>query len=209
MRDSTQTAPRPCRAVLARRLAVAASLASLTWLTACGGPSGDSRSTGGSGDDRGVASVTGGDKKPTEAAPQAERPLIRPDTSAEEEDRLIQVYTSCLEQHGYKKLEGYSGKVGDPNKPDSATLARNEARFAPAQKACAAKEPEELWQRAYREDPEYQDKFDKWLKCMRSHGLEVAPSPDDPGTFSFEDGLPPVNEEKWVDKCEAEAFTGE
>ncbi|MFF6995789.1 hypothetical protein ACFY93_12645 [Streptomyces sp. NPDC008313] len=208
MRVAEQTALGPCRAGLARRLAVAAALASLALLTACGAGSGDAQSSGGSGGDKGVASVTGGDKKPKEAATRAERPLIRPDTSAEEEDRLIQVYTSCLEQHGYKKLKGYSGKVGDPDKPDPATLARNEAKFAPAQKACAAKEPEELWQRAYREDPEYQDKFDKWLTCMRSHGLEVAPSPDDPGTFSFEGGLPPADKEKWVDKCEAEAFAG-
>ncbi|MGW4102555.1 hypothetical protein [Streptomyces sp. NPDC004976] len=184
---------------------MAATLASLAWLTACGGDGGDAQSSGEAGNDKGVASVTGGDEKPVEPATRAERPLIRPDTSAEEKERLFQVYSSCLEQHGYKKLEGYSGKMGDP-KPDPAVLARNEAKFAPAQKACAAKEPEELWQRAYREDPEYQDKFDKWLKCMRSHGLKVAPSPDDPALFSFEDGLPPTDKAKWVDKCEAEAF---
>ncbi|MBQ0953055.1 hypothetical protein QMA61_36055 [Streptomyces coelicoflavus] len=97
-------------------------------------------------------------RRPAGAGP-AERPLIRPDTSAEEE-RIIQVCTGCLEQHGYQKLEGYSGKVGALHKPDSATLARNEAKFAPAQKACADKEPEELWQRAYREDPDYRDKSD-------------------------------------------------
>ncbi|WP_217167693.1 hypothetical protein [Streptomyces sp. AC512_CC834] len=208
MRVAEQTVPGLYRAGLARRLAVAAALASLTWLTACGGGSGDSQSSGEAGDDNGVASVTGKDENPKKEAAKVERPLIRPDTSAEEEERLFQIYTGCLEQHGYKKLEGYSGRVGDPDKPDPATLSRNEAKFAPARKACAAKEPEELWQRAYREDPEYQDKFGTWLKCMRSHGLEVAPSPDDPGTFAFEDGLPPANEAKWVDKCEAEAFTG-
>ncbi|MFJ3365692.1 hypothetical protein [Streptomyces anthocyanicus] len=42
---------------------------------------------------------------------------------------------------------------------------------------------------------------------MRSHGLEVAHLAGDSGTLSFEDGLPPANEAKWVDTCEAEAFT--
>ncbi|WP_399896338.1 hypothetical protein ACGH7X_41200 [Streptomyces sp. BBFR51] len=210
MRDAKRTDFGFHRAGLVRRLTVAAVLASFTLLTACGAGGGDSRaSSGESGDDKGVASVTGGDRKPTGAATQAERPLLRPDTSAEEEERLHQVYLSCLEQHGYKKLEGYSGKVGDPRKPDAATVARNEEKFAPAQKACAAKEPEELWQRAYREDPQYQDKFDKWLKCMRSHGLKVAPAADDPGILSFDQGLPSADMQKWVDTCEAQAFTGE
>ncbi|WP_328564955.1 hypothetical protein [Streptomyces coelicoflavus] len=210
MRDAMPTVLGLRRAGFVRRLTVASVLAALTLLTACDSADGDSRSSSAeAGDDKGVASVTGGDRKPTGEAVRSERPLIRPDTSAEEQERLTQIYRSCLEEHGYKRLEGYSGKVGDPDKPDAATLARNEEKFAPAQKACAGKEPEELWQRAYREDPEYQDKFDKWLTCMRSHGLKVAPSADDPGLFSFEEGLPPAGMEQWVDTCEAEAFAGE
>lgn len=177
-----------------RRLTAVGALVSLSLLTAC---SGESESAGKAKDNE-VASVTGGGKGSQDPA-QPERPLIRPDTSREEERRLNQVYQDCLAQQGlrmYKDTDGSYRGISEQNK----------AKVATAKKACASKEPETLPQRAAREDPEYQDKYDHWLKCMRSHGLKVSATPDAPGAFSFPDGLPSEDKEKWIKKCEAEAF---
>ncbi|MFF3290577.1 hypothetical protein [Streptomyces sp. NPDC003023] len=37
----------------------------------------------------------------------------------------------------------------------------------------------------------------------------ASPASDPPCTFTFENGLPPDNQWKWVKNCEAEAFTAE
>lgn len=202
MSDTKHAVVEFARARLARRLAAAAALASLTLLTACGGGSGDSQSSGG---DVGVASVTEGDRNPTKVA-QVERPLIRPDTSQEEEERLWQVYYDCLAQQGLKLAknegEGYEGTY-------KGIAEQDQKKVQAAKKGCAAKEPETLPERASREDPKYQDKYDKWLDCMRSHGLKVEAAPDQPGTFGFTEGLPPESKAKWIRKCEAEAFVTE
>ncbi|ASQ99829.1 hypothetical protein [Streptomyces sp. 11-1-2] len=195
----TFTRSRP--AAFVRRLTVIAALTSLSLLTAC---SGEQESSGKAGD-KDVASVTGGDKKSDEAV-QVERPLIRPDTSKEEEWRLTQVHLDCLSQQGLKMIKNKGGETDGTYKGIDTRAEKNQNKIAAAKKVCAAKEPETLPQRAAREDPEYQDKYDKWLKCMRSHGLKVSATPDQPGIFSFDEGLPPADKEKWVKKCEAEAF---
>ncbi|MFD4350365.1 hypothetical protein ACFWQ6_36785 [Streptomyces coelicoflavus] len=218
MHEATNTNARSRRTGPVRRLvATAAPAALLLLLTACGGGDAQSSGTaggaggagtaGGAGGDDGVASVTGQDKQPKEKAAQAERPLIRPDMTQEDEERLFRVWESCLAKNGYKKNTEYSGKMGDPQ-PDSATLEKMQAQYEAAQKVCAAKEPERLWERARREDPDYQDKFDKWLKCAQSSGVKVGRSPEDPGILAYEDGLPPADQLKKVADCEAEAFAG-
>ncbi|GHC33593.1 hypothetical protein GCM10010348_70640 [Streptomyces anthocyanicus] len=180
--------------------------AALLLLTACGGGDAQSSGTAG-GDGGGVASVTGQDKQPKEEAAQAERPLIRPDMTQEDEERLFRVWESCMAKNGYKRDDEYTGEVGGP-KPDSATVEKWGEQYEAAQKVCAAKEPERLWERARREDPEYQDKFDKWLECAQSSGVKVGRSPEDPGILAYEDGLPAADQLKKVADCEAEAFSG-
>ncbi|MFF0516788.1 hypothetical protein [Streptomyces sp. NPDC004250] len=186
---------------LVRRLAAAAALASLCLLTACDSGGGDGEAA----DDTGVVSVTGGDKQQEEAA-QVERPLIRPDTSDEEKDRLEQVYLDCLAQQDLRMVTNKGGEYEGTYKGIDTRVEKDQAKIADARKKCAAKEPETLPQRSAREDPEYHKKFDKWLDCMRSHGMKVEASPDNPGTFGFPEGLPPADKQRWVEKCESEAF---
>ncbi|MFF1277541.1 hypothetical protein ACFVZC_29720 [Streptomyces marokkonensis] len=185
----------------ARRLTVITALTSLTLLTACDGESessGEARS-------KDVASVTRegepGDGKKEPA--KAERPLIRPDTSEEEEWRLVQVYYDCLAKQGLKMAKNHGGEYEGTYK---GIIEEDPAKITAANKVCGSKEPETLPERAARNDPEYHDKYDKWLTCMRSHGLKVQATPDEPGIFAFEEGLPPEDKAKWVKKCEAEAF---
>ncbi|MCX4907001.1 hypothetical protein [Streptomyces sp. NBC_00878] len=191
----TFTGSRPAH--FGRCLTTVTALASLALITACSGESGSAKSA----EDKGVASVTEPSGKSSQAPAQAERPLIRPDTTEEEETRLGQLYQECQAQHGLAKYmiknedgtwKGYKGG--------------NDELWEKAKKACASKEPETLPQRAAREDPEFQDKNEKWLKCMRSHGLKVSAAADNPGMIAFDDGLPPDSQMKWIKKCEADAF---
>lgn len=144
--------------------------------------------------------------KTSQAPAQVERPLIRPDTT-EEEWRLGQVYQECQAQYGLAKYmiknEGDGRNEGGSWK---GYKGGNDKLWRAALKACASKEPGTLPQRAAREDPEYQDKYEKWLKCMRSHGLKVSATPENPGIFAFDEGLPPDSQMKWIKKCEADAF---
>jgi hypothetical protein len=172
---------------------VVAALAATVTLVACGG---GSESAGGSGD-KDVASVNDDSRKESQAPGQVERPLIRPDTSKEEEARLVQVHIDCIAQQGVKTYKNDDGAYKGYD--NSSTKAKA------AEETCRSKEPETLPQRAAREDPEYQDKYESWLKCMRSHGLEVSPAEN--GFFSFDDGdMGTPEQQKWIKKCEAEAF---
>jgi hypothetical protein len=177
------------RPVTLRRLAVFAVVAATGALSACGAESA-------SGDEPNVATVAGasaGASVPvvSASATAEERPLIRTDTSAEEEDRFYEVWIACLEANGLPRKEtGLQASVS----------AEVEAK---AQTACSSKHPESVWERAKRLDPQYADKLHVWVACLRSHGIKAN---EDNGFVSFEDGLPSGSKEQWIDKCQDEAF---
>ncbi|WP_431773300.1 hypothetical protein [Streptomyces cucumeris] len=180
-------------------LATVTALTATLLLGACGGGSDAAEDE----EKTGVASVTDpkkgaeGKKKPASAGKE-ERPLLRQDAGDEENDRLWDVYYDCLAKEGVKMAKnrtgGYSG-IYD---------AEKDAKFPAGQKKCGQKEPEMLSWRAAREDPDYRDKADKWLKCLSSHGIKATAGDD--GMLALEDGLPPANKSKWLEKCEAQAF---
>lgn len=174
-------------------------------LSACSGPSSDGSSDGsGQADVATLATETAAAGASPTASPGAgapqERPLLRPDASDEEEDRLYDVYWTCLSDHGvpgYKKSE--DGDVlaapkaapGGGGEDDPAALA-----------ACANVEPEAPWQRAQRTDPRYADKLRDWITCVRSHGIDAF---EEDGFLAFE-SLPSDDKMKLVDECEMKAF---
>ncbi|WP_314411259.1 hypothetical protein [Streptomyces sp. DSM 40484] len=166
-------------------------------LGACGGGSeqADESKAQSRARDNGVASVEGADKGGSPSA-QVEQPLIRPDTSEEEQDRLWQVYYDCLEQHGLRMSKNKDGSYRGLN-------LNGQEKQAAAEDKCRQKEPETLPIRAAREDPEYGDKRDHWLKCLKSHGIEAIV---EGGMLAFEKGLPPADKIKWIKYCETEAF---
>ncbi|MEV6630326.1 hypothetical protein AB0M54_06195 [Actinoplanes sp. NPDC051470] len=177
-----------------------AVLAVALLLTGCSGGADDSSS-----DD--VASVVS--IKPPQpsssSAPSSssERPLIRTDTSDDEKERLMQLWLSCLDKNGAgtadkRKLAADSTGGAAKANVDPAF----EARYKQAEKLCANKEPEQVWERAKRLDPAYADKLRDWVTCTRSQGIDAWESD---GYLTFE-SLPPENQMKKVDACQDKAF---
>jgi len=136
------------------------------------------------------------------ASPSEERPLLRTDTSPEEQDRLYGVWETCLEQNGAgtgaKRKAAADAAAGAKPNTDPGLAAK----YTKAEKKCASKEPEEVWERAKRLDPAYADKLRDWVTCIRSHGIDAWESD---GFLSFE-SLPPDNQMKKVDECQDKAF---
>lgn len=133
-------------------------------------------------------------------APPEERPLVRTDTSDEEEERMYDAYQSCLEKNGVPARRGSGDKGGAPKAaPADPGL---DAKYRKAEAACVNKEPEQVWERAKRLDPVYADKLRDWVTCIRSHGIDAWESD---GFLAFE-SLPPENQLKKVDECQDKAF---
>ncbi|MET0496099.1 MAG: hypothetical protein ABW000_23475, partial [Actinoplanes sp.] len=152
-------------------------------LSGCSSPDKDQ----GSADVASLVSVAPPKAATSSAAPVSEeRPLIRTDTSSEEEERLYGVWTTCLEQNGagkgVKRKMAADAAAAEPN-----TDPGLEGRYKKAEKKCASKEPEEVWERAKRLDPAYADKLRDWVTCIRSHGIDAWESD---GFLTFE-SLPP------------------
>lgn len=189
----------------------ALAVAAIGLLGACGGEDptvGGGTATGAPGPatgDGGVASIVGTTGPGGSPSPQAERPLIRPDTSPEEEDRLYAVYQQCLEANGLPtghRVPENAGSGDAPPAPGPPESAEDQAAARKAAEACAALEPEATWERAMRLDPTYRDKLQVWVKCLQDRGVDAFADGD---SLMLNDGLPPGNE---IKECEAVAFTG-
>jgi hypothetical protein len=137
------------------------------------------------------------------ASPAAhQRPLERADTTDEERTQLMQPYFKCLTDHGLtvaKNAQGLpigEGHVQPPGKDSGRITLDCQREYY----------PETVPERAAREDPDYRDKFDKWLSCMRKKGLDVQAEPDNPGMFGFTHGMPGGDVESIVRNCQKQAF---
>ncbi|MEU3918180.1 hypothetical protein [Streptomyces sp. NPDC029004] len=186
----TADVPRSPSAV--RLLATVAALAATGLLGACGGGADSTEDAR----DTGVASVAGPTKASSSPPAQNERPLIRPDTSEEESNRVSQVWMDCLAKKGVEMLKNADGSYKGP--------LRQDATYAEAQKACGSKEPELLEMRAAREDPEFREKADRWVKCLRAHNVKATVQDD--GLLALDDSNVDDHAFTWAKKCEAEAF---
>ncbi|AGL16306.1 hypothetical protein [Actinoplanes sp. N902-109] len=167
-------------------------------LTGCS--SGDRDDTGD------VASLTGAGSasSASSASPAAtaeERPLIRTDTSAAEEDRLYALWQGCYKDHGFDPGEMKRAAATQEDGVAALTPERKVA-WTKAEKDCANKQPEQVWERAKRLDPAYSDKLRDWITCIRAQGINAWESDG----FVAYDSLPPDNELKKVDDCQDKAF---
>ena len=133
------------------RLLLAVALVAL--LAACG-----SQPDAGSPD---VATLASGGAPTASPTARDDHPLIRPDTSQEERDRMYAEYNRCLKEHGLD--------VKQPKGVDAAAPSR----MAAAEQACERIRPEQPWERAKRTDPEYADKLHEWVKCVRALGIDA------------------------------------
>lgn len=189
-------------------LAVALAVTAIGLLAACGGDGQDPAAAGGtatgasgSTGDGGVATIVGSTAPDASPSPSAERPLIRPDTSPEEEQRLYDVYQQCLEDNGLPTHVRVPQDSGDsPLAAGAPETAEEQAAARRAAEACASLEPEATWERSLRLDPEYPDKLRAWAKCLQDRGVDAFVDGD---YLSLTDGLPPGNE---IKECEAKVF---
>lgn len=125
------------------------------------------------------------------------RPLDRPDTTRAEQDRMYSAYWNCLISNGIPKAPKGSKPMDDGS-----------ARYAPARKACAEKEPEDWQDRLSRQHPEeYQDKARAWVNCMHAKGAKFTPSTtDDPTEVSYPDDADVPRMLDLASECTEKAF---
>jgi hypothetical protein len=174
----------PHRPSTSRRLAAVLAVAVISSLAACDGGS----STGTAADDKPeVATIVSSGASPSASA-ASERPLIRTDTSVEESERLYKLYYDCLGQNGVEIDRGR------PN--------QRSPKYEQARKACESKEPETIWQRAKRTDPEYNDKLRDWVTCIRAFGIDAW---EENGSLAF-NSLPSDEGMRHVDECQNKVF---
>jgi hypothetical protein len=140
--------------------------------------------------------------KPKRATPSDdERPLQRPDSSQAAVLRMWEPYYGCLRDHGIPTLNqhGHLKPLEDPN-------ARNAAKY----QACATKEPEMLQTRLARDDPAgFQDRFRRYLSCLRRHGMTATLTAGAPGEYRFDSGDRPMSMGRQMEysaACETAAF---
>lgn len=127
-----------------------------------------------------------------------ERPLIRPDMSQAEQDRLQNAYEQCMANAGWDKT-----KLLQEVDQGSKTMADFNHVYHHAVTACASVEPEEWWERAQREDPDWNDELHAWVACLVAHGIDAEV---DDGALAFKTGLPAQSQMPAYDRCELEAI---
>jgi hypothetical protein len=187
-------------------------LSTASLLTGCS----ESSSAGDSGSPPTVASV---DTQPPPAAPdatQAEsgpdaRPVLRPDASNEDLDRMFGAWSDCLHKHGVPNR--WQGGNVPASKILETSRSNKSKKFAAADKACASKEPEDYKDRLKRQDPtDYQERGLKFQKCLKDKNVKFTPdtgknNPDnDPMAFSFSDGVSVASGMEASGQCEKEVF---
>lgn len=140
-----------------------------------------------------VTPTTAGKQAPTPT--EAERPLIRPDTSRAEQARMYNVYLSCLKEAGVPTtmIKMFRAKQG----ADEDTTAKYE-------KQCGSKLPQQLLDKARESDPDFADHQRADVTCLKNHGIRAEIRKD--GDIWLLDDLPPDDKAHWLDDCEQQAF---
>ncbi|MFJ9007913.1 hypothetical protein [Streptomyces canus] len=179
-------------------------------LTGCG--------SGGADEEQGIASLgeTGSGASRTSAAdaesspgtstgsPESagtERPQLRLDSTDEERDRYWHVYASCLKDHGHR--------MNTVRGPDSVDDTDNSPTAKAAEKACAGRLPLQPPELDRDHNPDYDDDFRAYVKCLNREGLKVSALPDNSGwTYNGSSALSPSQQTKVDKSCTMEAFGG-
>lgn len=102
-----------------------------------------------------------------------DRPVIRPDASADDIAALEQVYFKCLDEAGVPVAKSDDGKYGKPKDPAALTST-------PAAQACAAKQPESWLDRERRDNPEFVDRLRDAVACLKEKGFKARLDGDPP-----------------------------
>ncbi|MEV6646315.1 hypothetical protein [Amycolatopsis sp. NPDC051371] len=144
-----------------------------------------------------VASLTTPSSSPASVAPSTDadggRPRHRVDETAEESNRLIEPWRTCMKDHN-------ADVDTQPNTIEGAK--KWSADHKDAGDACRAKLPLLPWGMD-RENPAYQDNMHKWVQCMNDQGMHVAETPDnDESPWTYSSDSQPPNSDKIEHDCE-------
>ncbi|MFG1604692.1 hypothetical protein [Actinoplanes sp. NPDC049265] len=147
-------------------------------LSACGSPGQGPRA-----DPPRVATLQSASAGPAKAADvENQRPLIRADTTSDEINEWLEIYTSCLHEQGVPGVDTGHGTW----KP---TVDEESGKYRAAYQACHAKEPEPAMDRLKRQNfDEYADRYHAFVTCIQNAGVDVAPVEDGPRIKFKKDG---------------------
>ncbi|MEV1069359.1 hypothetical protein [Streptomyces sp. NPDC050263] len=176
----------------------AAALVALAALSACGGKSDSGAavaSVDGTGTGTAVPSGTEGAKT---AAPDAGRPQLRLDTSQEEEARLFNVWSACIQDHGVPMQSIVKDGKQVPVNSDPA--------YPAASKACLPKLPLDPPELDRAKNPDYMDDFRAEIACLHEAGVKVEPMADGEGYSWPSGGVDVPNLPELQQRCLIEAF---
>jgi hypothetical protein len=133
--------------------------------------------------------------QPTPSAVASERPVIRPDATSADQERLYAAWAQCLRDNGMIFVGKPNPSVNDMEKPENAAFV----------KACASKEPESWEANNARTDPHYADNMRAELKCVKAKGIS-AELAGDPLGLVVTDDRQAARAMDIVGACEREAF---
>lgn len=124
-----------------------------------------------------------------------EQPRRRMDMTAEEEQRLFDAHTACLEEK-------------DPNGTGTGPgIAGRKIYSDEAWRLCAKKFPLPAWEMDS-SNPTFKDNWHKNVQCLNDRGLKVIET--EPGSWTY-DGQPTMSadeQQKVQKECEQEVFGG-
>jgi hypothetical protein len=165
---------------LTRCIAALAVLASTFLLVGCSGKNLDDQGGLPSVASLATASPSASAKASTKAVDvNDQRPLIRFDTTPQEQNRLYASWTHCLVQHGGSRWSKPKLVMGQPG---AATDPKNKAVLT----ACLAQEPEEEDVREARQDPSaYREDNRQWYQCAKAKGYDLTTPDPDTGEFGL------------------------
>jgi hypothetical protein len=129
------------------------------------------------------------------SAAASERPVIRPDATSADEERLYAAWAQCLRDNGMVFVGKPNPSVNDMEKPENAAFVR----------ACASKEPESWQAKDARTDPHYADHMRAELQCVKAKGIS-ANLVGDPLGLVLTDDRQVARAMDIVAACEREAF---
>jgi hypothetical protein len=153
-----------------------------------------------------VASIPSASSAGTPAATTAvstDGPLLRYDTTEEEETRLYATYNACLRREG---VPASATKAGMGISQDRETLAKYKTELI----ACASKKPESVPDRQKRENPAaFAQHLRQQIRCMKKAGQDVVFIPPDGwGVTDQAAARGYVPDFKVVNRCQQKAFGG-
>nr|WP_221380678.1 hypothetical protein [Actinoplanes polyasparticus] len=97
------------------------------------------------------------------------RPIIRPDATREDIDRLDQAYFKCLDDHGVPQDKDEDGNFVKGDALETTSKAKVDAGRA----ACADKDPESWLDVERRTNPEFPDTMRIAANCMKDKGYNA------------------------------------